>query len=166
MTTLITCIRFVVEDRELTSWFLDRGADPNASCVLDLTPLSFAIRKASLETIVLLFERGGDVEKGQLAHHAVERESDELEVLKLLDRRGASLDQPKYSNHQYSWNLQYFMGLGTPLHRAAQLGKAEVVSYLLDKGADPSIRDSKGRTALECAKLSKKDDVIVLLEGY
>ncbi|KAK1092541.1 hypothetical protein LTR48_004147 [Friedmanniomyces endolithicus] len=53
-----------VEDVVLTDWFLLNGADPNARCGVDLTPLSVAVRDAPLATIRKLFEHGGSVASG------------------------------------------------------------------------------------------------------
>ena len=57
----------------MTLWLLDHGADPNKQCSIDLTPLSYAVEQASPPTVKLLLDRGGDVHKGQLLHHAVDR---------------------------------------------------------------------------------------------
>lgn len=162
---MLTAIRFVVEDWDITCWFLDHGADPNAACRLDLTPMSFAIQKASLRTINLLFSRGGDVEKGQLIHHAIERGEDVIEVLNLLLQKGASLNARMYENHRPSWNLQFYKGLGTALHRAVVLGKTDIACYLLQKGADPYLKDSKGRTVLDCAIHYNHPEIVELLQS-
>lgn len=53
--------RYAVKDIDLTAWFLAHGADPDASCMLGLTPLTFAIRDADLSIIEMLFAHGGDV---------------------------------------------------------------------------------------------------------
>lgn len=37
----------------------------------------------------------------------------------------------------------------TPLHRAADMGNTRVVDFLLSSGADPRLRDNRGRTAFE-----------------
>ncbi|KZF20702.1 ankyrin repeat protein [Xylona heveae TC161] len=161
-----SALAFIVEDWELTNWFLDHGADPNAACRLDLTPMSFAIQTAPLRTIHLLFDRGGDIGKGQLIHHAVERNDGyAVEVIQLLLQKGAVLNARMYENHPPSWNLQFFKGLGTALHRAAELGKSDVVSFLLQQGADISVRDSKGRTALDCARRYNRTNVVMILES-
>jgi hypothetical protein len=39
----LTADRFVVDDWDITNWFLDHGANPNTACRLDLTPMSFAV---------------------------------------------------------------------------------------------------------------------------
>lgn len=56
------------------------------------------------------------------------------------------------------------MDLGTRLHKAAELGKIDIVNYLISQGANLDIKDGKGRTALECAKLSNHREVIEALE--
>jgi len=68
----------------MTIWLLDRGADPNARCDIDYTPLSYAVKFADLPTIDLLLRRGGNVRKGQLMHNAIYRESYTLKVVKDL----------------------------------------------------------------------------------
>ncbi|KAJ5372910.1 hypothetical protein N7517_004916 [Penicillium concentricum] len=56
------------------------------------------------------------------------------------------------------------MGLGTVLHKAAELGNVEVVCFLIREGIDLSIKDANGRTALECAKMRNKTEVVKMLE--
>jgi len=92
--------RFIVNDWGLTNWFLDHGADPNVGCYFDYTPMSCAVKNAPMKTVKLLFERGGDIKKGQLIHHAVERGSqDVIEMLDLLLQKGAQLNERKYEDH-------------------------------------------------------------------
>jgi cytohesin len=42
-------------------------------------------------------------------------------------------------------------GRGTPLHEAARGGSAQVVRFLLERGADPTLRDADGKTPLDLA---------------
>lgn len=154
----------MTQDEDLTTWLLDRGADPNQQCAIDLTPLSYAIRYAPISIIGLLLRRGGNVQQGQLLFHALERESRVIEVLQLLLQEGAPLSTTMYQNHYPSWRLYYFMGLGTVLHKAAELGHLEAVRFLLREGIDLSIKDANGRTALECAKMLNKVEVVDVLE--
>ncbi len=53
--------------------------------------------------------------------------------------------------------------LGTPLHYAAEEGKQDVVLFFLQKGADPSIKNTKGKTVLEIAQLLHKLKVVQIL---
>lgn len=150
----------------MTAWLLDHGADPNRQCVMDLTPLSLAVEHGPMSVIDLMLSHGGNARQGQLLHHAVERHSDTIEVLRLLIDKGAPINATMYEDHYPSWALFHFMGLGTALHKAAELGKVDVVRYLISQGVDQSIKDANGRTAMECAQMLNQWEVIeVLLEN-
>ena len=47
---------------------------------------------------------------------------------------------------------------------ASNLGRADVVEILLAKGADPSVINIKGKTALDLAKKRDHKRVVALLE--
>ncbi|GIJ99537.1 hypothetical protein Aspvir_001670 [Aspergillus viridinutans] len=160
-----SALGYAVDDEEMTLWLLDHGADPNKQCSIDLTPLSYAVEQASLSTVRLLLDRGGDVHKGQLLHHAVERQTDTIEVLAMLLERGAPLNSKMYEKHYYSWRLYYFMGLGTALHKAAELGKPDVVRYLVNQGADVGIKDATNRSAMDWAALNNHQEIVELLQS-
>jgi ankyrin repeat protein len=82
----------------------------------------------------------------------------QTEAVKLLLRRGANV------------NRQTREMQSTALHRAAYAGHADVVRVLLEAGADTSIRDCDGLTALERVarqrenRSSGRADVVRLLE--
>ncbi|KAL1865605.1 hypothetical protein Plec18167_009326 [Paecilomyces lecythidis] len=111
-----------------------------------------------------MLSRGGDARKGQLLHHAVERDSDSVAVLKLLIANGAAINSTMYEDHYPSRALFFFMPLGTALHKAAELGKMDVVHYLVDEGTNLDIKDANGRTALEYAQMLNKWEVVQALE--
>lgn len=56
-------------------------------------------------------------------------------------------------------------GRATPLHEAAREGHKEIVAALLAAGADPSLHDSEGRTALDLARLGNQESVVEILES-
>ncbi len=56
-------------------------------------------------------------------------------------------------------------GRGTPLHEAARGGQRGIVELLLAAGADPSLRDREGKTAMEIAQTAGHRDVIGLLSN-
>lgn len=148
----------------MTAWLLDHGADPNRPCVIDLTPLSIAVESAPISVIHLMLSRGGDVRKGQLLQHAIERQSDTIEVLGLIIKKGAPINSTMYEDHYPSRALFQFMGLGTALHKAAELGKVDVVRYLISEGANQSIKDANGRMPIECAQMLNQWEVVEVLE--
>ncbi|TKA57306.1 hypothetical protein B0A55_11464 [Friedmanniomyces simplex] len=132
-------LAFAVEDAALTNWFLQRGADPNAKCFLDITPLSAAVQYASIATIRKLFEHGGSITDGQLLHYAVLRDREErVEVIRYLVSKGSQVNAVLYQDSPRSFEQRKALGLGTPLHAAAERGDLSVVHTLITMSADPS----------------------------
>lgn len=126
--------------------------------------MSEAMCQALLDTIRLLFDRGGNVERGQLLHNAVQRAApDAIELIRMLLDKGAPTNEIQYKNHAPSWRDRCSFGLGTPLHYAAQDGRVEPVSFLLSRGADPTILDTKGRTVLQSAENYCQLDALISL---
>jgi cytohesin len=56
-----------------------------------------------------------------------------------------------------------FDGGMTPLHRIARGGRAAIVKWLLKAGADPTVRDANGKTAVDVAKERGHEDVVAEL---
>ena len=130
----------------MTNWLLDHGSDPNSRCDLDSTPTSYAMYEASQEISKMVFLRGAQ-HNGQLLPHAVlTKKPDALELVRWLLGLGAPINHVKYENDPKSYAKRQLVGLGTPLHRAAESGNVEVVGYLLSVGADPLKLDGKQHT--------------------
>nr|WP_315145510.1 ankyrin repeat domain-containing protein [uncultured Flavobacterium sp.] len=53
----------------------------------------------------------------------------------------------------------------TPLMYAARYNKVEIIEYLLQKGADRTIKDSQGFTALKYAELSNAYEAVAILKS-
>ena len=49
---------------------------------------------------------------------------------------------------------------------AARAGEVEIVEALLDAGADPAAVSATGKTALDIARLNKKDAIVEILEAH
>lgn len=153
-----------IEDLELTTWFIARGADPNARCGLDKTPLSAAVQYDPLAVVDILFAKGRSVEHGQLLHYAIWRDrNDCLAMVKYLLEKGAPVNAVMYTNEPESYLQREAFGLGSPLHDAAASGDLNVLRLLLDHGADILLRDTRGHLPYERAQSNNHNVAAQLL---
>ncbi|RMZ84161.1 hypothetical protein DV738_g783, partial [Chaetothyriales sp. CBS 135597] len=156
-------LRYAVPDYEVTKWFLDHGASPNARGRDDQTPLSFAIVEASIPTIQLLLDRGGDIHKGQLLHHAVRRPTpDRVQVLQWLWDLGidkSAINKIQYQDFPVDYQLNKYSEIGTPLHDAVRYGHLDAVQWLIKHGADPMQIDPQRRLPLELAQARGQTEI-------
>ncbi|KAJ6101879.1 hypothetical protein N7486_004306 [Penicillium sp. IBT 16267x] len=153
---------YAVTDAEMTSWFLERGANPNTRCEVDCTPLSYAVRNAPLSVIELMLDRGGDVGKGQLLQYAVCRDEELEDVMSLLVEKGAPLNATMCQDGPTL--MRFFpMSLGTALHVATEQRKTNAIRLLIHLGADTEVKDANGDTALEWAQKWNKAEMVRLL---
>ncbi|KAI9710934.1 MAG: hypothetical protein M1820_002370 [Bogoriella megaspora] len=157
-----------IQDEHLIRWLLNNGADPTARGDLDVNAISAAIKRgASMSLLRLLLERGRRVDVGQLLHFAVFRDQDyALEVIELLMDSDCPVNNIMFKNDPMSWVMYKGSGVGTPLHEAAQRNKVDIVSFLLQRGADPTVRSSKGQSTLEIAESNGHVEIINLLKSF
>lgn len=142
---------------QLLSWFLENDADPNAICMLDDTPLSTAVARASGPVVKRLLAAcpAHSALGGQLLHFAAGRKEvqDHDDILNLvLDTGHFDVNEIMYSTHRFSFETRKVVGLGTPLHEAAKRGRSRTIKTLLDHGAKKTILDTRNETAFQIAK--------------
>ena len=129
---------------------LDAGADPN-----DGADAGLAILKACPEVAACLLDAGADVnrignEQGTALMFEVEMNNAKL--IQLYVDRGANV------------NYQREMDGNSALHFAARNGLDKIVDLLLDGGADSTLENNSGQTALEIARTVNATLVIAKLE--
>lgn len=73
-----------------------------------------------------------------------------------LHDRGADVDEVPDNEDLFDDSERF--GIGNALCTAACAGKTEVVSLLLERGANRQVRDTWGRSALDLAKLNHHAD--------
>lgn len=141
----------------LIAWFLSNGADPNATCQMDITPLSDAVALAPYSIVERMLKHCPPtaVLRGQLLHFAAGRyipEDCDAILQLVLQRCPTDINALMYEDHAFSYEVRKIVGLGTPLHGAARVGRLSTIRILIAHGADIDIRDSCGNTALEVAE--------------
>jgi ankyrin repeat protein len=152
--TGLTPLHFAVAkgDAAVTKILLDAGADVNVQDADGATPLHLALRQKSEALLDLLLEKDANVEladkRGMSALHVAAEASDWDSTRRLL-AEGAEVNRPDRIGR-------------TPVLIAAENMKTNVsmlVAGLIDAGADVTVKDAKGRDAVE-ALTSQKDKAI------
>jgi ankyrin repeat protein len=120
-------------DMEVVQLLLAKGASPNINA-MGVTPFLVAAGAGG-------GQRGGPVGNGAA-----------FALLDVLLQHGADVNAQVTSTKTYSMRIARTPSTNegmTALHVAAQAGRADLVRYLLEKGANPEIVDSNGRKAID-----------------
>lgn len=114
------------------------GADPNASCDTDYTPLSIVVRSSAFPVVRLLWEFAKHSDNGQLAYYAMQREdsNEAANTIRLLHQYDKPIDAILWQDAK-SYRLRAQFLRGTPLYYACIEENVPAALALLDLGADP-----------------------------
>jgi hypothetical protein len=85
-------------------------------------------------------------------------------VVRRILELGVPINEIKYENDPSGWSERIWFGHGTPLHRAAEFGKVDIVKYLLEVGADPLKLDTKKKTPRYWAEKRNITEVTSILK--
>uniref|UniRef100_A0A7S2N626 Uncharacterized protein n=1 Tax=Alexandrium andersonii TaxID=327968 RepID=A0A7S2N626_9DINO len=139
---------------------LDKGTGVNTPDCLGETPLFWAV---SAEAVDYLVGEGADIEwRNSLCNcsafykFACQGKYKPMKALAKHLKKAGILHE--YVNDPATHSAR------TPLHAAAANGYAEAVKELLAMGADKSLLDAQGKTALDLARVKESDEVVALLE--
>jgi len=134
----------------LVKYLVEHKADVHMKDNQHKTPLVYAIEKNRIKVIIYLSKEVNKLD----AKHKINGLFDSA-------KRG-DMNAMAYFLEYHEINTVNEDGK-TALHIASESGQYEIVSFLLDSGADTTILDDDGRDALNYAKLSGYKKIIILL---
>ncbi|KAI9800272.1 MAG: hypothetical protein M1833_003386 [Piccolia ochrophora] len=118
------------------------------------------------ELVGLLLDRGADLGQSNALHAAAKR-ADGIPMMAYLLDRGFDINALEHQANPTYFETFKQLGHKTALQIVARKGRIGHVRFLLDRGADRTIKDSRGCTAAdwarscnhpECYELVKVDD--------
>ena len=113
----------------------------------------------NLDIVDLLIAGGADLNSSDALHTAAEKGRHDM--VRFLIGKGANVNVIGF---EYCLSDSKSNEAGTALHFAVDANNTEVAKLLIENGADVTIRDVKGRTALERANEKGMDDVRLYLD--
>ncbi|MEI7984723.1 MAG: ankyrin repeat domain-containing protein [Armatimonadota bacterium] len=155
---------------EVTERLIKYGVNPNAKCSMNpvfegLVPIYLTAEyNNSTKAAVVLLSKGADPnvftinpenptsDKGQLTPLMIATFKNKTEMIKTLVKFKAKVNLTSPSSGM------------TALHYAAKSNASESITALLKAGANKKLKDKKGRTPLDIAKLAKAKLAVSLLK--
>ena len=161
-----------MRNESLVKWFLDHGADPNIHGAKDECPLCTAASVGNIAVVDLLLQHGAKIDYSnalQGVAGARKEDSECIPMMAYLLDHGANVNALEHqSNPEYFERMKSHprISIGTALHCAAYRGSKERVQFLLDRGADPQVRDSRNFTAADSVNEYDEMGIAELLETW
>ncbi|KAA6410228.1 MAG: hypothetical protein FRX48_05649 [Lasallia pustulata] len=168
--------------------FLDRGWDINSNCgtgapvlkhldpnihgAKNECPLNTAANVGNFAVVDLLLQHGAKIGYNNALHAvagACKGDSECIPMMAYLLDHGANVNAlERQSNPEYCERMKSHpsISMETALHCAAYRGSKERVQFLLDRGADPQLRDSPNFTAADSVNEYDETGIAELLENW
>lgn len=120
--------------REVVDLLLIQGANLNArDDEFHMTPIGWANERGHTEMVDYLYSRDSEVNLNRAAAYGLTGR-----VRELLSKDSAQINAMDH--------------YGTPIHEASLWGRPQIVTLLLEHGAEPNLKNCHGQTALEIAQ--------------
>lgn len=155
---------WVGNDLPLAAYLLSHGANPNTDVQTRIyQPLALAARNPNdnFKMIELFLRHGAQIDRsGALI---VAAQYGNLEAVRCLLSHGANVNLIRWTDAMIFARPDQ---AESALHRAVKGGHQAVVTLLLDKGADMSLEDANGKTALDLARELEEDSIARILHNH
>ena len=115
--------------------------------------LMIAALKGNLQLATKLIDKGADINKTGWTPLHYAASSGHLPIIALLLDRSAYIDAESPNRT-------------TPLMMAAMYGSPQAVKLLLQEGADPTLKNQQGLTALQFAQRGNRIDAVEAIAGF
>lgn len=156
------------KNEDIFKLLLEKNADVNVpgridSKTNDQTVLYVAVARADMNLVKTLLDRGADPNKPDdrgslpLVEAVVDSDADP-EIVKLMIDKGAEVNKQETENNAHAL---IFIAQNKSVSSGT---RRQIVEMLLAKGADRSIKDSEGKTALDWAKERNHAELFELLK--
>lgn len=153
VTPLILSVQWGVRSKEVLRDLLERGADVNAQDTTGKSALMKAVWETDEDVLNLLLDYGATIDlqdaEGKTALMHASMPSAELSLRWLLMKRDQEADKPDPTGKRQI-RLE-----------AAWQRRADIVRLLRNRGADPTVRDASGKTALDWAQEQESGKAVV-----
>ncbi|KAF2109772.1 ankyrin repeat-containing domain protein [Lophiotrema nucula] len=139
---------------------LGYGCDPNLNRRAESdTPLELAAKVALPSIVELLLQHGAQTHNRSALHYAAM--NDRTDIAEVLVRHGQDINVIPDNEDIPAGYIE--RGWGTALHEAVRAQKLSFTKWLLDHGAQTSIKDNKGMTAREVAIGMADEEILNIL---
>ncbi|WP_456404824.1 ankyrin repeat domain-containing protein [Thiolapillus sp.] len=135
----------------ITRLLLKHGVDVNVQDARGHTPMYHAVLGARPRIADLLLKSGAQIDATAWLLDAARKGISEREVIRYLAQHGANLEARDSKGD-------------TPLLIAIRQGNHKLAKHLVNFGADVTVTDAAGKTALEIAKSLDLRDIALLLQ--
>jgi ankyrin repeat protein len=157
----------------LVKWFLAHDADPNHASKIGHTPLDIAVQQDGISNstrfalIDMILSAGGVLNQSETIHNAVchiRSDTECIEMMEFLLAKGVDINALSFVNQphrQPGWVESTALHWAVHRHQRRRMKKNMLVrvKWLLEHGADVSVKNSQGKTPLDEAT----DDALVEL---
>ncbi len=137
---------------------ISKSTEINVLNDLGDTPLHYAIEYSSLDIITLLVKLGAGIDRqsniGETPlHSAIRSANPKYNIIEYLLKKEAHPNLADYDNY-------------TPLHTAVFFGYKDIVTLLLDYGANSSLKNNNNESPKELAHRLGYHKMVQLMDSY